>query len=193
MKKSELLETMTGHGWNAIKMDGGPLFKYPLEERFLISLPRVSDIGEKNVFSSQSGVGFELFSHAIASIAGRNFSLSAVEDFSLRLSRFEAVDKNWDKLIGDATENLIALAQQVDLTTALQNHAEIEKAGWPTFNLHLASLAMLGESDRLKDYREKILCGEMVGLHSLMTLAAVDKALEYISGGGPSTQPRSFG
>jgi hypothetical protein len=187
MKKSELIAMLTGNGWNAIKMDGGPLFKYPLGERFLISLPHVADTGEKYVLYSQSGVGFELFSHAIASIAGRDFSLSSVEDFPFRLSRFEAADKNWEKLFCDATENLIALAQQVDLKTALKNNAEIEKAGWPTFNVHLASLAMLGESDRLNDYREKIRCGEMAGLHPLMTLASVDRALEYISDSGPST------
>ena len=187
MKKSELLETMTGHGWNAIKMDGGLLFKYPLEERFLISLPRVADTGEKSVFYSGAGVGFELFSQVVSSIAGRTFSLSAVEDFPLRLSRFEAADKSWNELIGDSTESLISLAQQVDLTTALQNHAEIEKASWPTFNLHLASLVMLGDLDRLKGYREKIQRGDMAGLHSLMTLTAVGKALESISGGSPST------
>lgn len=185
MKKSELLETMIGHGWSAIKMGGGPLFKYPLEDRFLISLPRVADTGEKFIFYSQSGVGFEQFSHVIASIAGTSFSLTAVEDFPLRLARFETVDKTWDNLIGDATESLIAFAQRVELTTVLQNHAEIEKASWPTFNLHLASLAMLGESDRLKGYREKILSEETVGLHPLMTLAAVDKTLEYMSGGNP--------
>lgn len=183
MKKSELLETMTGHGWNAVKMDGGFLFKYPLEERFLISLPRVADTGEKLMFYSGSGVGFEMFSQVLSSIAGRSFSLSAVEDFPLRLSRFETADKSWTELIGDSTESLIALARQVDLTTALQNRAEREKAALPTFNLHLASLVMLGDLDRLNGYRDKLQREDRDGLHSLMTLMAVDKALEIVRSG----------
>ena len=167
-------------------MNGGPLFKYPLEERFLISLPRVADTGDKLIFYSGSGVGFELFSQVLSSIAGRSFSLSAVEDFPLRLSRFETADKSWSELIGDSSESLIALARQVDLTTALQNRAQTEKASLPTFSLHLASLVMLGDLDRLNGYREKLQSGDKAGLHSLMTLTAVDKALEIVRGGSAS-------
>lgn len=61
-------EWMKEAGWTVISMDGGPIFKIELDDRFLTSFARISQLPDQFVYRDSTAVGFTWHAKIITEI-----------------------------------------------------------------------------------------------------------------------------
>jgi hypothetical protein len=177
MKINDATLLLKSFGWKASKDEVGDRYT-------LFQLPdRVVQI----VYGIRRFVAYQSFSSTLSVSTGEFSSASSRIEGSGRrcwplLVRWEGLSVMAPELLPEhiqqASDEAIAWAQSQDLDKALRDHAALPTDAPGTGPvLHLASLAILGEVEKLKSYQASFEAGDRLGFVPYVTKDYIDRAV----------------
>jgi hypothetical protein len=177
MKLKDVTSLLKSFGWAAYKDEVGDRYTiYKLPDRTVQIIYGLDRIRDQQKFGSTLSTSTDVFAGACGMIYGDNFGswplISARPGLDIRAP--EILEEH----VQQASEQAIAWAQSQDLDEALRKHAALPTDAPGTGPiLHLASLAILGEVEKLKSYQASFEAGDRLGFVPYVKKDFIDRAV----------------
>lgn len=177
MRLKEVTEHLKSIGWSTSKDEvGDRSARFGLPDRKVEIIYGLDRIRDQQKFGSMLSVSTVEFSHACGKIRER------ASGYSSLITAWKGLDIRAPEILEEhvrqASEQAIAWAQSQDLDEALRKHAALPTDAPGTGPiLHLASLAILGEVEKLKSYQASFEAGDRLGFVPYITKDYIDRAV----------------
>ena len=177
MKITQAVKLLEAFGWLTFKDEvGDRCAHFKLPDRTVQIIFGLDRIGDEQKFGADLSLTTEAFSRACSDINPRYYAytpyIRAWNGLDVRAA--EILEKH----VRQASDEAIAWAQDQDLDKALQDHAALptDAPGARPIR-HLASLAMLGEVEKLRYYQSSFEAGNRLGFVNYVTKDYIDRAV----------------
>jgi hypothetical protein len=177
MKLKEATEHLKFIGWSTGKDEVGDRFaRFGLPDRKVEIIYGLDRIRDQQKFGSMLSVSTDEFSYACGNIR------EGASGYSSLITAWSGLDIRAPEIlvehIQQASDEAITWAQRQDLDKALRDHAALPTDAPGTGPiLHLASLAILGEVEKLKSYQASFEAGDRLGFVPYVTKDYIDRAV----------------
>ncbi len=177
MRIKEVTEFLRAIGWSTKRDEIGYRYaRFELPDRVVEIIYSLDRIRDQQKFRGVLSLSTNGFSHAYRKIGGGK------DDYGSLMTAWSGLDIRAPEILAEhiqqASEQAIAWAQSQDMDKALRDHAALPTDAPGTGPiLHLASLAILGEVEKLKSYQASFESGDRLGFVPYVTKDYIDRAV----------------
>jgi len=182
VNKNAVIAAFKSYGWS-IETDevGDKIGLLNLPDRIVDVIPHLQRVKGKQQLSILPTLSTRIFSDYCKAVDGRgeNYTPLIRARKRILITSYELQYED----ISHISDSAIDWAQEQDLNNAIQDHAALPTdapGARPVW--HLASLAILGEVERLKFYQASFETGDRLGFVNYVTKEYIDRAVALAEG-----------
>lgn len=176
MTENDVLNVLSAMGWSVSTDDCDVNYgTITLQDRVVQVIPTIGLRADHFRVSFMPSVSTKLFSLVVGSIAEIPVSNTPITRMQEHVSKIRTLDA---VQVSGFHQRILSWAKSVDIDAGLQvyRHLSLESEGAMPLR-HIAALALFGDCERLKGYRERITAGDRIGVANYITSELLDRAI----------------
>ncbi|MCQ0970248.1 hypothetical protein MLD63_07415 [Paracoccus sp. TK19116] len=177
MKKKEFIAELKSLGWTQQRTDGETFYRYAKDDRLIDVNPTIRPMVGRTMVAPGVSVTTEAFIAATDAVSGKNeggypLVVPWPPQDGVYVTQLDA------EVVAEISQQSIDWGMAQDLDAALASmcaYATDEPGSRPL--LHLAALALAGETEKLESYRQSFEAGDRLGFVPYIDIGYIERAL----------------